>query len=101
VIKAGAAIDQGTREGNQFNRQFVDLQNVLAAIPLLNGTLVENLVVTNGTVAVGHGLGRTPRGYIVVKRSADVRVWDASTAATVNLLHLQANGTATVSLWVF
>lgn len=102
MFKAGAAIDQGTREGNLFNRQFVDLRNQLAAHPLLSGVLVEDVAAVNGAFSVGHSLGRAARGFIVVGRTANVAVWNGTVgSAPERLLYLQANGTATLTLYVF
>lgn len=67
---------------------------------IIDGIMIENIVVnTTGTV-VQHTLGRPLRGYLVVKKNANVTIWD-STADTTELLKLISSGTATVSLWVF
>lgn len=100
-MKAVGVIDQASREGNLFNRQFVDLNNELAKHPLLSGVLLEGVGAVNGTVAVGHRLARKPRGFIVVSRSANVGVWSDVSTATSTLIYVQADGVAVLSIWVF
>jgi hypothetical protein len=66
---------------------------------LVDGALLQNIVLVGGSTAVAHGLQRQPLGWIIVDRSASVTVyrtaWDA-----LNLT-LQSSGAATVSIWVF
>jgi hypothetical protein len=54
----------------------------------------------NVNVAVNHGLGRVPTGYIVYQRSANLVVFDGS-ANTSTFLNLQASTAGTVSVIVF
>lgn len=66
---------------------------------LLKGRLIESASVSTTAAAISHGLGRTPRGWIVVDKNAAVHVhrtaWDSRT------LTLVGSASATVSLWVF
>lgn len=52
---------------------------------------------------VAHGLGRAPTGYIQVRASAGVTVYDSPTAASdpTVAINLRATGAATVSLIFF
>lgn len=76
--------------------------DVVSSIPLLDGRLIESQTVGATAVAVPHGLGRPWRGFIVVNRNADVRVWAQTPGADSGaLLWLVASGSATVSIWVF
>jgi hypothetical protein len=49
-------------------------------------------------VAVAHGLGRVPAGYMVVGRSANVTVYDGSDPSTESELVLRSSGAATVQV---
>jgi hypothetical protein len=49
-------------------------------------------------VAVSHGLGRAPEGYIVVGRSAGVTVYNGSASSSEDLLVLRATGAAEVDV---
>lgn len=88
------------------DKDLVSLQNALARIfldllglEILNGRLIEDVVVTTSTVTVDHGLNRVLKGWIVVKKNADRRVWQTSITSTQ--LVLDSSATVTVSLWVF
>lgn len=49
-------------------------------------------------LAVSHGLGRVPVGYIVVGRSAQVTVYDGFDLSTADVLVLRASGSAVVKV---
>lgn len=54
------------------------------------------------TLAVPHTLGKTPRGYIVAKSSANIVIYDGATGTNnETVLFLQSSGAGTVSLLVF
>lgn len=84
-----------------------NVQKVLSAIahacPLLDGTLLVNVVVGTTDTMVGHALNRVPLGYLVVGRSGAGEVFTSSSANPVpkSLLVLKASAPVTVSLWVF
>ncbi len=70
-----------------------------AAKSIAEGVLISNVVLDATPKAIPHGLGKAPRGWVVVDRSAGVHVfrtaWDNRTVT------LAAGSTVTVSLWVF
>lgn len=69
---------------------------------ILDGRLLENVVVTTTATEVPHGLGREPRGWLVVRSSVALSVYEAAPSAYPTLnLRLTATGTDVVSLWVF
>ena len=86
------------------NRMQERLRAVLGSIiniPILNGRLVEDVVIGASDTPVSHGLGRVPRGCFMVKGNA-VIVWSGTQQADGRLVYLtSASGTKTVSLWVF
>lgn len=67
----------------------------------VKGFLVDVVFSTVGTVQVRHTLKTIPSGYIVVKRSADVQVFDGSSENTDQFLYVQASAPGTVRLYVF
>lgn len=88
------------------DKELTQLQNSLARIfldllglEILNGRLIEDVEVTTSTATVNHGLNRELKGWIVVKKNADRRVWQTDITSTT--LTLDASATVTVSLWVF
>jgi hypothetical protein len=74
----------------------------LQAQRMIDGNIVANVAVAAGSrTVVRHGLERRLTGYVVIRRSADVRVWDESATDERLELWLQSSGTATLTLWVF
>lgn len=73
--------------------------NQVTPLEILQGRLIEDLAVTTTATAFVHGLGRTPRGWIIVDKTADVRVW--RTAWTSTKITLDSSGSATIAIWVF
>lgn len=76
-----------------------NLEGVLA-IPLLNGHLLAAETITTSSTKINHRLSRPLRGWIVVRKNADARVWEPSTPDD-RYLFLQASATVKVVLWVF
>ena len=66
--------------------------------PVLGGIHVD-LVFTGAAapMEVRHGLNRQPTGYVVVRRTADIAVYDAAGEG----LWVQASGAGTVKLYVY
>jgi hypothetical protein len=58
-------------------------------------------------VKVATGLSGNVKGYMIVRRSADIRVWDATPPSSVSPIvergvhWLQANAAGTVTLYIF
>lgn len=75
----------------------------LADIPFLDGVLVENIaIITGAAKLVSHGLGREPRGWLVVKKNANATVWETTTMISYqNQMTLNSSANVTLSLWVF
>ena len=102
-----AAIVKVFRTGNSALDRFQDsvaqAVNALGQPVVEGGTLLAGVQVGTVTTQVAHTLGRPLRGWMVVDRTGDVRVWrDVANDNTPSLtLPLVANGSATVSLWVF
>lgn len=74
---------------------FVDLQRDL----LLLRFTIDSAAIATSETKVAHGLGRVPRGRIILSQSADARVWD-SKAADAQWLYLRASSAVTVKLLV-
>lgn len=67
---------------------------------IIDGILLKDIAITTGSVdIVDHKLGRTPLGYIVVKRSANSVIWDSATNSRSISLNCSAN--VTINLWIF
>lgn len=76
----------------------------LVAAPLVDCVLVGPVAIGVADTRVYHGLGRAPRGYLVVRSSADVRVFDGAVLEATdvtNHIRLRASSAQTVTLAVF
>ena len=71
---------------------------------IIDGVIVEDVILNSSTFTnVKHKLGRKPRGYIVIRKSAAQTVFEeAGDYENRKLfLKLRASGTVTVNLWIF
>jgi hypothetical protein len=77
--------------------------------PILNAAIIDGVIlkdidlVSGSFTSVEHKLGRKPRGYLVIRKSAAETVYeDAGDYDSRKLfLKLKASGSVTVNLWVF
>lgn len=69
---------------------------------ILDGRLIEDIELTTGQAnLIDHRLGRSIRGYVVVKRDADARVWDSVPDRPATQIDLRSSANVTISIWVF
>ena len=74
----------------------------LDKLVILEGKLLENIDVLAAPLPYPHGLGRPYRGWIVVDKTTDVRVFRPELDVDTSVfLPLQASGTSTLKVWVF
>jgi len=88
------AADLVARETSDFLQRLIDQ-------PRLWGNRIEVTFPGATELRVTHGLGRIPEGYIVEGRTADIRLYDGTTAASSTVLPLRSTGAGTFRLWVF
>ena len=82
------------------------LQEFFSAIQncdLIDGVLLPNISLVSGSNTVSHKLGRTLRGWIIVRNRADSRLWDTQddNANKARTLLLSSSAATEVDLWVF
>lgn len=89
--------------GDLFQRDTRTILDAASRIFITNGILLTDIALTTTTKPVSHGLNRIPRGFFVVDRTGDFRVYrDASKIVDrTTFLFLKASAACTVSLWVF
>lgn len=98
----GAALAEVVRVLNATQDAVDETTKPLTEHPLLeSGRLIEDVVLGATAVDVPHLLQREPRGWIVVRRSANQSVWEGTQSRPTMFLNLVASGTVTVSLYVF
>ena len=71
---------------------------------IIDGVIVEDVILNSSTFTdVKHKLGRKPRGYIVIRKSAAQTVFEEAGDYENRkiFLKLKASGTVTVNLWIF
>jgi len=70
---------------------------------ILDGVLLKNVSLNNGTTLVSHKLGRKIEGWIVVRQRSDARVWDDqdNNVNVSTTLKLQTSAAVEVDLWIF
>lgn len=85
------------------NPKWAATLNPLLSNPLVNGNLLQNIVVASGNNTINHQLNSKLQGYIVVTNSAAVTFYDrqATNPYPDLTLILVASGAATISLYVF
>lgn len=75
--------------------------DILTSNILSEAQLIEGIDLVSGDNNVNHKLNRKINGYIVVKKSAAVDIYDKTSDIPNRLLVLNSSGTATISLIVF
>jgi hypothetical protein len=78
--------------------------NPVLASAIIDGVVLEDIdLVSTGFTSIEHKLGRKPRGYLVIRKSAAETVYeDAGDYDNRKLfMKLRASGSVTVNLWVF
>ena len=91
-------------ELNRFQNNVEEAVNPLINAEIVNGVLLKDVCMEAETVTlVTHKLGRKVRGWIVIRRRADARVWDVqdSNPNPTTTLALVASHAVKVDLWVF
>jgi len=78
--------------------------NPVLAAAIIDGIILEDIdLISTGFTSVEHKLGRKPRGYLVIRKSAAQTVYEevGDYDSRKLFLKLRASGTVTVNLWVF
>lgn len=63
--------------------------------------LIAAFPAANTQVAVSHGLGRNPAGYIVTSISANIVIFNGSTPSNASTLYLQSSGAGSAGLLIY
>ncbi len=84
--------------------KWASILDPIVAKPLVNGLLLKDVALINGTTVVNHKLGRKLTGYVITRmQGAFAQVYDLqNTNQMTNLtLVLHSNAAISVDLWVF
>jgi len=80
-----------------------NLANIISELQtdVNSGRVIEDITLSSGSVTeVGHTLGRTPQGFIVVRKDANADVWESSSPDNVSFF-LTSDTSVTISIFVF
>ena len=85
------------------DQDITDLFTTLKDLPIINGSLLEEVALISGDTTLDHGLGRELLGWIVVGQSASATIYDkqGTNSDSGRTLILNSSAVATVNLWVF
>jgi hypothetical protein len=78
--------------------------NPVLAAAIIDGIILEDIDLVSGSfTSIEHKLGRKPRGYLVIRKSAAQTVYEevGDYDSRKLFLKLRASGSVTVNLWVF
>ena len=78
--------------------------NPILASAIIDGVILEDIDLVSGSFTdIEHKLGRKPRGYLVIRKSAAQTVYEEAGDYDNRKLFmkLRASGSVTVNLWVF
>ena len=90
-----------------FNNAQDHIEEVLTPVTnsvIINGVILEDIDLVSGSfTSVEHKLGRKPRGYLVIRKSAAQTVYEevGDYDSRKLFLKLRASGSITINLWVF
>lgn len=88
---------------DQMSTRWASIIEPVLNASIVNGQLLENVALINGTTIVNHRLGRKLIGWIVVGRNAASTIYDnqATNQRPQLTLSLTSNAAVTCTLWVF
>ena len=90
-----------------FNTAQDHVEEVLTPVTnsvIIDGVILEDIDLVSGSfTSIEHKLGRKPRGYLVIRKSAAQTVYEevGDYDSRKLFLKLRASGSVTVNLWVF
>lgn len=85
----------------QAQRINTETLRLVSRVPMLDGRLLERLSVTTSAQLFPHGLGRRPRGFLVVTRDANSVIYEDRTARSESYISLRGGAATVADIWVF
>jgi hypothetical protein len=100
-IKDFKKVAGATEEVAKLQERLQEFFVPLTTSAIIDGILLRNIVLSTSVTQVEHRLNRVAQGWIVVRKNANVDVWQPSANLPNVFVELQATGNVTVDLWVF
>lgn len=101
MIKAFRKIAQTLPELQAVINAVADFVRPLEQNPLIDGRLIEGVVVGTSTTDIPHKLGRPWVGWVVTSRTSSVVPYETTQTNTSAFLTLVASSQTTVDIYVF
>lgn len=88
---------------DQMQTRWASQLNPVVSNPIVNGLLLPNIKLTNGSNAINHMLGQKLQGWFLVGINGVASIYDnqANNQHPELTLALVSNADVTISLWVF
>lgn len=79
-----------------------DYLRQLTQNPILGSRIVRRVSITTSNVDVAHGLGSPWQGWLVIRKDANINIWETGTQTdSKTYLSLTGSGSGTVDLYIF
>jgi hypothetical protein len=80
--------------------QWAQTLDPIVSKPLVQGSLLKNVALINGTTVVNHLLGRQMQGWCIADINGAATIYRSAPFSSTTLT-LTSNAAVTVALWVF
>lgn len=103
-IRSLKTIPTNNKELDKMQSNIEQFVTPIIASQIIDGVLLKDILLNSAiTNNVSHKLGRKPLGWIIIRKRADSRIWDAQDDNTSPLqtLSLNCSTTVKVDIWVF
>lgn len=97
-------IDIDNQEVKQLQENIEQYIKPLDNFPILDGVLVKDICLeANTSNEIKHKLGRKPRGWIIVRKRADSRIWDlqSTNPEPSKTLSIACSHACQIDIWIF
>jgi hypothetical protein len=88
---------------NMAQNRWASILNPVVNSPIINGHMLSNIALANGTTVINHLLGRKLNGWIIVGIDGAATVYDNQATNQLQdlTLSLTSNAAVTAQIWVF
>lgn len=101
MIKAFKKIAQTLPELQAVINSVADFVRPLEQNPVIDGRLIEGVVISTSTTDIPHKLGRSWVGWVVTSRTSGVVPYETTQTNSASFLSLTAASQITVDIYVF
>lgn len=101
--KGYKTVESETAELNKIQDYVAAAIESLSSSEILDGLMLKNVQLVSGLNTISHKLGRPLLGWLVVRKRANIDIWDSqdTNSQASKTLNLQSSGTVSIDLYVF